>query len=314
MAVDATVDIHPETRLLVSKGAARLRNLTGKPVEQLVVTLNPDLNVQSLDAPGTRVEEQDESYGHYLFRFDQPVAPDEEKSVSWSLEWSNPGFVNGTPNSRVAANGTFVDSTEVLPVLSYNPSRELQDNNKRREHGLDPVQRMPKLGDPDWFNVSQFGVSTRADFVVTVSTSPDQITIAPGYLKKEWTENERRYFTYEMDQLIWQFFSLSSARYAVVKDRWKDVDIAVYHDPKHPFNVPTMVRSTKASLDYFTREFSPYQYRQFRILEFPAYATFAQSFPNTIPFSEAISFISNIMDPETIDLPFYVAAHEMAHQ
>ena len=57
-----------------------------------------------------------------------------------------------------------------------------------------------------------------------------------------------------------------------------------------------MIRSTQKSLEYFTREFSPYQYRQFRILEFPRYASFAQSFPNTIPYSEAIGFVADLRD------------------
>jgi aminopeptidase N len=75
-----------------------------------------------------------------------------------------------------------------------------------------------------------------------------------------------------------------------------------------------MMESAKKSLDYFSREFSPYQYRQFRILEFPAYARFAQSFPNTIPYSEAIGFIADLRDEKNIDYVFYVTAHEMAHQ
>ena len=37
------------------------------------------------------------------------------------------------------------------------------------------------------------------DFETTVSTSEDQIAIAPGYLQKEWTEDGRRYFHYKMD-------------------------------------------------------------------------------------------------------------------
>ncbi len=80
------------------------------------------------------------------------------------------------------------------------------------------------------------------------------------------------------------------------------------------FNVARMIEASKKSLDYFTREFSPYQYRQFRILEFPAYETFAESFPNTIPFSEGIGFIANLQDPKYIDYVFYVTAHELAHQ
>jgi ABC-2 type transport system permease protein len=52
-----------------------------------------------------------------------------------------------------------------------------------------------------------------------------------------------------------------------------------------------------------------------RIMEFPRYATFAQSFANTIPFSEGIGFISKIDDPDKdIDFTYYVTAHEVAHQ
>jgi aminopeptidase N len=75
-----------------------------------------------------------------------------------------------------------------------------------------------------------------------------------------------------------------------------------------------MIDSIKKSLDYLTANFSPYQHRQVRILEFPRYASFAQSFPNTIPFSESIGFIADLRDEQEIDYVFYVTAHEVAHQ
>jgi hypothetical protein len=50
-----------------------------------------------------------------------------------------------------------------------------------------------------------------------------------------------------------------------------------------------------------------------RILEFPRYAPFAQSFDNTIPYSEAIGFIADVRRGN-IDYPFFVTAHEVAHQ
>jgi aminopeptidase N len=75
-----------------------------------------------------------------------------------------------------------------------------------------------------------------------------------------------------------------------------------------------MVDATKKSLDYFTVAFSPYQHRQVRIVEFPGYDRYAQSFPNTIPYSESIGFIADLRDPENIDYVFYVTAHEVAHQ
>src|SRR5690606_37817488 len=51
-----------------------------------------------------------------------------------------------------------------------------------------------------------------------------------------------------------------------------------------------------------------------RILEFPQYAGFAQSFPNTIPYSESIGFIADASAEEDIDYVFYVTCHEVALQ
>ena len=48
-----------------------------------------------------------------------------------------------------------------------------------------------------------------------------------------------------------------------------------------------MDAATKDALAYCSAaNFGPYQYRQFRILEFPRYEEFAHQFPNTIPYSE----------------------------
>ena len=75
-----------------------------------------------------------------------------------------------------------------------------------------------------------------------------------------------------------------------------------------------MILATKRALDYFSANFGPYQHRQVRILEFPRYASFAQSFANTIPYSESIGFIADLRDEDAIDYVFYVTAHEVAHQ
>jgi aminopeptidase N len=51
-----------------------------------------------------------------------------------------------------------------------------------------------------------------------------------------------------------------------------------------------------------------------RIIEFPRYERFAQSFANTIPFSESIGFIADLREPDAVDYVYYVTAHEVAHQ
>jgi ABC-2 type transport system permease protein len=100
----------------------------------------------------------------------------------------------------------------------------------------------------------------------------------------------------------------------VARDKAGAVDLAVYFHPGHGYNVPRMLAAMKASLALFNEQFSPYQFAQARVLEFPSYANFAQSFANTIPYSENIGFLTKLADPEKIDLVTYITAHEIAHQ
>ena len=75
-----------------------------------------------------------------------------------------------------------------------------------------------------------------------------------------------------------------------------------------------MIAGVKAGLDYYQANYSPYQYKQFRILEFPRYRQFAQSFPNTSPFTETF-WITRVLNPDKdIDFTYFVTAHELAHQ
>ena len=72
----------------------------------------------------------------------------------------------------------------------------------------------------------------------------------------------------------------------------------------------------EGSLDYYTHNYGKYYHKQCRIIEFPRYASFAQAFPGTMPYSEGIGFIVDLrkVTKEDIDQVYYVVAHEMAHQ
>jgi ABC-2 type transport system permease protein len=117
---------------------------------------------------------------------------------------------------------------------------------------------------------------------------------------------------------ILDFFAYMSARYTVRKEQYAGVSgpisLEVYYDPAHTFNIDEMLAGSRAGLEYFEKNFSPYQFNQYRVLEFPRYRTFAQSFPNTVPYSESIGFISRVRKPTDVDLTLFVTAHELGHQ
>ena len=105
------------------------------------------------------------------------------------------------------------------------------------------------------------------------------------------------------------------------RDAWHgpkgDVPIEIYYQPGHEYDLDRMMAGARRTRSTTTRPTSaPTSTTQLRILEFPRYAAFAQSFPNTIPFSEGIGFIAKVdpKDPKDIDYPYYVTAHEVAHQ
>ena len=312
--VRTEVDIFPFERRYDMRGTYVVENRTDEPLTEVQVVFNPLARVHELKLEGGTVAWQDEVHNYTAFALDKPMPPGARLQLSFVTSMENPGLRNRDNSSSVVYNGTFFNNTEATPSIGFTRDWMLTDRQIRRRHGLEPVDRMPKLEDTKALRNSYLrSDSDWINFDTVVSTEPGQTVIAPGYLEKEWTENGRHYFHYTMDAPIQNFYSYLSADYAVKKDSWNDVAIAVYYHPPHSYNVDRMIAGVKESLDYYSREFSPYQYHQVRILEFPAYESFAQSFPNTIPYSESIGFVADI-DADDVDYVFYVTAHEVAHQ
>ncbi len=314
-AVQADVDIDPAARSLDVKGTYTIVNRTAQPIRDIHVAINPQLTTSSVMLAGSSVVSQDRTLGYTIYRLAQPLAPGATMPMTFATTVRHRGFGNESTSNGIVENGSFINNFEYFPHIGYAGLFELQEQSKRKKYGLPPIQRLPRREDA--WGKSNNEISRESDWIsldTTVSTAPDQIALAPGYLQRQWFANGRRYFHYRTTSPILGFWSYLSARYEVKRDRWKDVAIEIYYDRKHPYNVDRMITAVKKSLDYYSANLSPYQHRQVRILEFPRYARFAQSFPNTIPFSESIGFIADLRNPDKIDYVFYVTAHEVAHQ
>lgn len=318
LSVDLQVDLFPERQSMDGKGLFKYRNQSSAPIKTLMLSISQKSEVIDLTwSRSAQLASFDKRLGVRIFDFAQPIQPNEDVELRFSLKVQPQGFENTESPKKIVDNGTFFEGTDFFPVLGYQPSKELMDDASRRKYALPEKLRMPDFHDAEAVKKTYIShEGTWIDFAATVSTSKDQIAIAPGYLEKEWVENGRRYFSYKMDKPILNFYTILSGRYEVVTDQWNDVKIEVYHHPGHTMNIARMINAVKKSLDYYTQNFSPYQFKQFRIIEFPRYRVFAQAFPNTIPYSEGIGFIAKVKpnDPESIDYPFYCTAHEMAHQ
>lgn len=313
--VKVAVDIYPELRKIAGHGTYLVKNKTAKPIDTVYITDEQNSLKKLTFNREFKQTINDKRLQFYAYQLTTPIAPNESVEMAFEIEDLNPGFKNGSENNSVVYNGTFINNG-YFPHIGYEENVELTDDDERKKQGLKVKEQV--LAKPDDMAARMHNdLSRDADWVTfetTVSTSADQMAIAPGYLQKEWTENGRHYCEYKMDSKILNFYAFLSARYEVKRDKWNDVNIEIYYNKGHEYNLDRMIASTKKSLDYFTKNFGPYQHKQYRILEFPRYQSFAQSFPNTIPYSESIGFIAKIEKPDDIDFPFYVTAHELAHQ
>lgn len=320
------IDLDTQHRVAEFSGSMWLENKTSSAIDRVALTIWPEdisplsrpiIEVRKLNFAGGQTPViQDGALGFYVFLLGSSLPPGGRTELRFDLRYPNPGFVNGVANGDIVNNGSFV-SNAYVPYVGYWKEMELTDDSARHRHGLGPGRRLPPLSD---LAARQYNADgTESDWVNyegTVSTAPDQIAVMPGYLQNEWVGDGRRYFQYKMDKPILGIVSMNSARYAVMRDHWHDVNLEIYYQPGDEFNLDTMMRGLKASLDYCTATYSPYQFRQLRILEFPRYGSFAESFPNTIPYSEDIGFITyvNPKKVDAINMPFFVTAHETAHQ
>ena len=319
---DGTIDLYPGERRFVTKGVYRLRNKTEQPIARVMLNVDDKARFPSLTIAGVPASEEDKKLGVKFFTLPTPLEPGAETDLAFEQDVHGVGFSHGGTGTLVVDNGSFLNNF-LLPIVGYNERAELVSDRDRKSFDLPAKEKMAARDDVKALQHNY--IRQDSDFIkfaITVGTVPDQIAIAPGYLSKEWTENGRRYFRYEMDQPILNFFSVLSARYAVMRDTWsapgsqEPVSLEIYYHPPHTANLERMMRGMKDALTYCDAAFGPYQHRQARIIEFPRYQSFAQSFPNTIPYSESVGFIARVRDsdPDDVDYPYYVTAHEIAHQ
>lgn len=308
------VAVYPDERRMDVTGHYLMRNNTQAAIRELHVRQADDATkFTRLAIAGATLASHDKTFEYRIYRFETPLAPGATTRLDFKSRLWRRGFANAAAATDIVDNGTFVNNGAFAPVIGMDRSGLLQDRTERRRQGLSPELRMARLEDTTAQRRNYIG----ADWVnsrITISTAADQVPIAPGNKVSDVVKAGRRIAVFESPAPILNFFSVQSARYAVAEDRAGDVELSVYHDPRHAWNVPGMLKAMKTSLGYYERNFGPYQFGYARIIEFPGYAGFAQAFAGTMPYSESIGFAADVRDPEKIDYVAYVTAHEMGHQ
>lgn len=256
--------------------------------------------------------QKDKELGHHIYALAKPLRPGDSLQVNFDITYEQPTFLPGGTNPLVVKNGTSFTNYDLLPTIGYQRHRQLNDAVLRKKHNLAARPAIPSLYDAE-ARKKPF-TTDQATFEALIGTASDEMAVAPGRLLKSWTAGSRRYFHYKTDAPIGGEYAILSGTYAVKETVWNGVAIRICYYPDHARNIDRMLRSVKASLACFTENFGPYPYNYFTVVERAGSGSGASADAGIIYYGEQYSLLNPDDGPGGFDLPYYILAHEVAHQ
>ena len=318
--VNAEVKLFPEIRSLEVVGTYVLRNPNKETMAEIPLTVGlhfqtSDWTVNSVatdpskrDQPLPCIENRNNLF---VIKPVQPLAKNETVEVHFKLTgefpkgWTKQG---GSSTEFILPSGVVLTSFSgsFLPVVGFSDGVGIDDKNRRdaREYPLDHWKSRvdPGFG-PAWSTKVKLAVEGPAYWVIN----------GVGVEKENSEANGRRRIVWEADHPV-RFFNIVGGPLQASEGEVS----TVYSNKRTPHNVPTMVKALDAARKNYAMWFGKYPWKNLRVTQFPALASYAQGFPGNISFAENIGFLSEpIKDSKetgALDAAFYIVAHESGHQ
>jgi aminopeptidase N len=231
------------------------------------------------------------------------MAPGRQSELRFEIEVDRRPASTDVPND-IVGNGSFIFGPSVLPAIGYRRAYEIDDPGERRRRGLpERAARPPRAPE-------------LATWDVVVTAPADQTVVAPGIVRGAGESDGRRWTRFAMDRPAQPILTFASARYAIAHARVREIDVEVLYHPAHAANVPRVLEAATRSLEYCIREYGPYPYPALRIAETPAYDDRFGGYavPGVVYLTEDRAFLTDLRDPDRIDIVTKRTAHEVAHQ
>jgi len=147
--IEATINLFPQDRKVDYTATFLLKNESNSPIDSLYINLSDFTIVENINVDNKPLKMGWEDKEHYIFGYVLPqrLFPTEEIQFKIKATKQYHGFSTVNPQEDLTTNG-LVLKRDLLPVFGYNSKKELDENKKRRNQGLEKIiSKMPSISD-----------------------------------------------------------------------------------------------------------------------------------------------------------------------
>lgn len=299
--VNLDIELNPPERSMQVSGVYTLKNKTSSTIAKFPMTTRP-----SFGTTEWRVVEQPASVRSsadlHVIELDAPLQPGDSLMLAFAYDAVYPKGITrngGGMRQFILPSGVLLSTLrgEFLPSVGFVDGLGIDENN-----ATEPAP---------WHEAEEYSAQRPSSHTFTTDisiTAPSAYTVtATGTKTEEATQQDVTTVRWESDYPV--------GTINIMAGRWEKRERAqttVFFHPGHEYNVDVILDAAVAARRHYSEWFYPYPWRDLRINEFPNLETNATGFPTNISVSESIGFLT---DPgSTLNLPFVVTAHEVAHQ
>jgi len=326
-------DVYPDKQAQYVTAFLTIINKNDKPISQVLLD-GDELTDYSIKLDGKPMpfttpliyhraffswfRSKNDTAAYRLYQFKKPLAPGDSVELEINSQVIFKGFDNGLYGQRLLRNGTIF--TGGLPELGYDDDDEINSPYVRKKAGLPPKEEEEiAQNDPEGINNLKAGkASDLFSYDLTISTSGDQTMVSSGELLKQWKQNGRNYFHFVQNQPgMYAPVAAVGAKYEVAKDTvvlGHPVNISIYYDLEHNWNVSRFMSAYKDGLHYFNTAYGPYPFKDIRLAETSPYGPRVGSFTTFDTYAEYFAWCAHFDEPNETDYCYFNSAQQLAQQ
>lgn len=308
--VSTTIDLFPEQNSYKVKGTYTLVNKTQSEISEILINTNKEITWNAITSSKLVLVNKDNEFGQYLFKTKQKVVPNDTITIHFDFEYQIEPLKGHQSFNAMVDNGTFIRISNYFPSIGYNLDHQIEDKEERKARKMPLLDPLTKVDAPleNPYNYQYI------NFDAIISTSAQQTAISIGEMEEKNTKDNRNYFHYRANNIPFRF-AVSSAKYAIQKSKYKDIEIEVLYEPKHYQNISHLMKSIKNTMLYCETNFGKYPFKTIRFAEISSFTRgfAATAYPATIYINEK-RFHLNLTQGEGQDIINELAAHELSHQ